>query len=99
MDELRNRRDKYLTGEDGCALTSAEAIRKYLLKVEEEEEEEEKEKEKEFPSFPDFWSSSKWINVSRQLEAKDFAGRLLVLDFWTFCCINCMHVMPVFTSV
>lgn len=21
-------------------------------------------------------------------------GKVLVLDFWTYCCINCMHVLP-----
>ncbi|MDT5025898.1 MAG: hypothetical protein QOE61_2324, partial [Micromonosporaceae bacterium] len=24
---------------------------------------------------------------------KDFQGRVLILDFWTFCCINCLHVL------
>ena len=21
-------------------------------------------------------------------------GRVIVLDFWTYCCINCMHMLP-----
>lgn len=25
---------------------------------------------------------------------KDLKGRVVVLDFWTYCCINCMHVLP-----
>ena len=25
---------------------------------------------------------------------RELRGRVLVLDFWTYCCINCMHVLP-----
>lgn len=39
-------------------------------------------------------SQTGWLNTSRPLEAKDLQGRVLLLDFWTFCCINCMHVIP-----
>ncbi len=35
-----------------------------------------------------------WLNVSRPLAAADFKGRVLLFDFWTYCCINCMHVIP-----
>ncbi len=37
---------------------------------------------------------SGWLNTSRPLVAEDFKGRVILLDFWTFCCINCMHVIP-----
>lgn len=35
-----------------------------------------------------------WLNTSRPLVAEDLVGRLLLVDFWTYCCINCMHVIP-----
>ena len=25
---------------------------------------------------------------------QDLTGKVVVLDFWTYCCINCMHVLP-----
>ena len=25
---------------------------------------------------------------------RELAGKVLILDFWTYCCINCMHVLP-----
>jgi thiol-disulfide isomerase/thioredoxin len=25
---------------------------------------------------------------------RDFRGKVVLLDFWTYCCINCMHVLP-----
>lgn len=39
-------------------------------------------------------SQSGWLNTSRPLTAEDLKGRILLLDFWTFCCINCIHVIP-----
>jgi DNA-binding beta-propeller fold protein YncE len=35
-----------------------------------------------------------WFNVVRPLELQDLRGKLAILDFWTYCCINCMHVIP-----
>jgi thiol-disulfide isomerase/thioredoxin len=29
----------------------------------------------------------------RDLHLADFRGKVLLLDFWTFCCINCLHVL------
>lgn len=35
-----------------------------------------------------------WFNVTGPLSLAELRGRLVILDFWTFCCINCMHVLP-----
>ena len=35
-----------------------------------------------------------WINTAGPLELSDFRGKFVLLDFWTYCCINCMHVLP-----
>lgn len=35
-----------------------------------------------------------WLNTGgRALSLADVRGRILLLDFWTFCCINCLHVL------
>ena len=35
-----------------------------------------------------------WLNTGgRNLSLDDFRGKVLILDFWTFCCINCLHVL------
>ena len=35
-----------------------------------------------------------WFNIASRLSLPELAGRLVILDFWTFCCINCMQVLP-----
>ncbi|NYI05323.1 NHL domain-containing thioredoxin family protein [Allostreptomyces psammosilenae] len=35
-----------------------------------------------------------WLNTGgEQLSLSALRGRIVVLDFWTFCCINCLHVI------
>ena len=35
-----------------------------------------------------------WFNVKNPLDLPDLQGKLAILDFWTFCCINCIHIIP-----
>ncbi len=42
---------------------------------------------------PDFPAGLDWINSDRPLHLKDLQGRIVILHFWTFCCINCMHAL------
>ena len=35
-----------------------------------------------------------WINTADPIDLKDLKGKFVVLDFWTYCCINCIHVLP-----
>jgi thiol-disulfide isomerase/thioredoxin len=35
-----------------------------------------------------------WLNTGgRPLTLADLRGKVVILDFWTFCCINCLHVL------
>ncbi|MEV4348087.1 NHL domain-containing thioredoxin family protein [Actinoplanes sp. NPDC049596] len=35
-----------------------------------------------------------WLNTGgRDLTLADLRGKIVILDFWTFCCINCLHVL------
>src|SRR6185295_16585575 len=33
-------------------------------------------------------------NTAGPIRMKDLKGKIVLLDFWTFCCINCIHVLP-----
>lgn len=33
-----------------------------------------------------------WLNVERALTHEDLKGKIVILDFWTYGCINCIHV-------
>lgn len=43
---------------------------------------------------PGLGGGTEWLNTAGPLELKDLKGKFVVLDFWTFCCINCMHILP-----
>ncbi|VXC31425.1 AhpC/TSA family protein [Arthrobacter sp. 9AX] len=35
-----------------------------------------------------------WLNTGgRSLDLEALRGKIVLLDFWTFCCINCLHVL------
>ena len=35
-----------------------------------------------------------WLNTGgRDVSLADLRGKIVLLDFWTFCCINCLHVL------
>ncbi|MBY0549837.1 MAG: redoxin domain-containing protein [Candidatus Obscuribacterales bacterium] len=43
---------------------------------------------------PDFTGNKGWLNTSKPISIKDLRGKVVLLDFWTYCCINCMHAIP-----
>jgi thiol-disulfide isomerase/thioredoxin len=44
---------------------------------------------------PDFPLGIDWLNTERPLTMTDLVGKVVVLDFWTYGCINCIHMIPV----
>ena len=43
---------------------------------------------------PELVGRGGWLNTGgRPYGIADFRGRILLLDFWTFCCVNCLHVL------
>ena len=43
---------------------------------------------------PDLAGGVAWLNTAGPLTLKDVRGKVVLLDFWTLCCINCIHIMP-----
>ncbi|MGI5469736.1 NHL domain-containing thioredoxin family protein [Streptomyces sp. CA-132043] len=43
---------------------------------------------------PELVGKGGWLNTGdKELTLSDLRGRIVVLDFWTFCCVNCLHVL------
>ncbi len=43
---------------------------------------------------PDFPEGMEWFNTDKPVSLKDLRGKLVLLDFWTSGCINCIHIIP-----
>jgi thiol-disulfide isomerase/thioredoxin len=43
---------------------------------------------------PEFPPGLQWLNTDTPLTIAGLRGKVVLLDFWTYCCINCMHVLP-----
>lgn len=42
---------------------------------------------------PDF-GNVEWLNTDKPITIESLRGQVVLLDFWTYCCINCMHIFP-----
>ena len=54
-------------------------------------------KENPFPGrfpAPSLDGGTEWFNTSAPISLRELRGKVVVLDFWTYCCINCIHVLP-----
>ncbi|MFA9407030.1 MAG: thioredoxin-like domain-containing protein, partial [Anaerolineales bacterium] len=43
---------------------------------------------------PEFPEGLDWLNTEQPLTLEGLKGKIVLLDFWTYGCINCMHVIP-----
>lgn len=44
---------------------------------------------------PDLREGIEWFNVTKALSLRThLSNKLVLLDFFTYCCINCLHVLP-----
>ena len=43
---------------------------------------------------PEFPEKMDWLNTAGPITMKDLKGKIVLLDFWTLCCINCIHTLP-----
>uniref|UniRef100_A0A9J7ZJX1 NHL repeat-containing protein 2 n=1 Tax=Cyprinus carpio carpio TaxID=630221 RepID=A0A9J7ZJX1_CYPCA len=51
--------------------------------------------EKDDLIIPDFEEGLEWLNTDGPLSLrKELSGKVVVLDFFTYCCINCVHLLP-----
>lgn len=46
-----------------------------------------------FPA-PELTGLTNWINSDRIRSIKDLRGKVVLIDFWTYSCINCVRTLP-----
>jgi cytochrome c biogenesis protein CcdA/thiol-disulfide isomerase/thioredoxin len=49
-----------------------------------------------FGRAPDFTDTQQWFNTpgERPLSLRELRGRVVLVDFWTYTCINCIRTLP-----
>ena len=43
---------------------------------------------------PEFTGLNNWINSPEIRSMRELRGKVVLIDFWTFGCINCIHTLP-----
>ena len=43
---------------------------------------------------PELLGAKGWLNTDKPLLLKELRGKIVLLDFWTYGCINCIHIIP-----
>jgi len=43
---------------------------------------------------PEFPVDAEWVNTDQPLSLRQLRGKVVLLDFWTYGCINCLHILP-----
>jgi cytochrome c biogenesis protein CcdA/thiol-disulfide isomerase/thioredoxin len=55
---------------------------------------------KDYGLAPDFRGNQAWLNTpgGRPLTLKQLRGKVVLVDFWTYSCINCLRTLPYLES-
>ncbi len=48
---------------------------------------------------PDFVGITQWLNTSTPVALSQLRGKVVLVDFWTYACMNCIRTLPHVTSL
>ncbi|HIJ10509.1 TPA: thioredoxin family protein [Candidatus Woesearchaeota archaeon] len=51
-----------------------------------------------FPKAPELTGITGYLNVEEDIQLSDYKGKVVLIDFWTYTCINCIRTLPYLTS-
>ncbi|MBI4137523.1 cytochrome c biogenesis protein DipZ [Candidatus Roizmanbacteria bacterium] len=51
-----------------------------------------------YPRAPEFTGIETWLNVDEPLTMEELRGTVVLIDFWTYTCINCIRTLPHVTA-
>src|SRR3712207_9484264 len=43
---------------------------------------------------PEITGGRGWLNTDKPLSLAALKGKVVLLDFWTYGCVNCIHIIP-----
>jgi thiol-disulfide isomerase/thioredoxin len=46
------------------------------------------------PQAPEITAGGSWLNTDHPLSLAELRGRVVLVDFWTYSCINCIRTLP-----
>ncbi len=55
-------------------------------------------KDGKYPLAPELKGIEGYINSEEGIKISDFEGKVVLIDFWTYSCINCIRTLPYLTS-
>ncbi len=47
-----------------------------------------------YPQSPELTGINSYINIKEGTKISDFRGKVVLIDFWTYSCINCIRTLP-----
>jgi sugar lactone lactonase YvrE len=74
-----------------CALTLAGAAR---AQAQSEQGDEMAARDRGRVRAPELTGGRGWLNTDKPLTIAGLRGKVVLLDFWTYGCINCIHIIP-----
>ena len=60
--------------------------------TDEQPEQEPQEPQGPIPA-PSLDGATDWLNVASPIALSQLRGKVVLIDFWTYGCINCMHIL------
>ncbi|MEK6935147.1 MAG: redoxin domain-containing protein, partial [Nanoarchaeota archaeon] len=51
-------------------------------------------KDGKYPKAPELVGISGYLNTEEGLKISDLKGKVVLIDFWTYSCINCLRTLP-----
>jgi thiol-disulfide isomerase/thioredoxin len=76
------------------ALAAVAGLAVYGLAQPDKKDDPPKSRFKPTVAAPELEGGGAWMNTAGPIQLKDLRGKVIVLDFWTLCCINCIHTIP-----
>jgi len=55
-------------------------------------------KDGKFPKAPELRGIVGYLNSDEEFKIEDFRGQVVLIDFWTYTCINCIRTLPFLTD-